>query len=295
MPAPSLLSPQLLARLEALDLVSRKVFLGRFRGERRGGRRGRSVEFADYRNYAQGDDLRFVDWNLFARLDRLFVKLFVEEEDLDVYLLLDAGPSMNFGEPTKFLLAQQTAAALGFVGLLRSHRVHIETLGTSLQTATPVWRGRQNGWRMFTHLQAIRPKEKTSLVDGVRNFSLRHSGRGVVVLLSDLMDKRGYDDALRHLAARRMETYVVHLLSREELRPDVQGDLRLIDCEDDEAMEVTVGAGLLQAYDRTLQAFLTDAREFCGRRGLNYLFVDNGISVEQVVTGLLRQQAGAAR
>jgi len=295
MPAPSLLSPQLLARLEALDLVSRKVFLGRFRGERRGGRQGRSVEFADYRNYAQGDDLRFVDWNLFARLDRLFVKLFVEEEDLDVYLLLDAGPSMNFGEPTKFLLAQQTAAALGFVGLLRSHRVHVETLGTSSRTATPVWRGRQNAWRMFTHLQGIRPTEKTSLIEGVRNFSLRHGGRGVVVLLSDLMDKRGYDDALRHLAARRMETYVVHILSREELRPDVQGDLRLIDCEDDEAMEVTVGANLLQAYDRTLQAFLADAREFCGRRGLNYLFVDNGISVEQVVTGLLRQQAGAAR
>lgn len=286
----SLLSPQLLTRLEALDLVSRKIFLGRFKGERRSTRKGRSVEFADYRNYAQGDDLRFVDWNLYARLDRLFVKLFLEEEDLHVYVLVDAGPSMDFGEPTKFRVAQQTAAALGFVGLIRSHRVRIETLGQSLRAPGPTWRGRPNAWRMFAHLEGLRPTEKTSLVDGVRNFGLRNSGRGVVVLISDLMDKQGYEDALRYLAARRMDVYVVHVLSREELRPDVQGDLRLIDCEDDEAIEVTVGEPLLKAYDRTLQTFLAEAREFCRRRGLNYLLIDNGTSVERVVVDMLRRQ-----
>src|SRR5688500_9903934 len=108
MPADALLTPDLLARLESLDLVSRKIFQGRFKGERRSTRKGRSVEFADYRSYTQGDDLRFVDWNLYARLDRLFVKLFLEEEDLHVYVLVDAGPSMNFGEPSKFRVAQQT-------------------------------------------------------------------------------------------------------------------------------------------------------------------------------------------
>lgn len=290
MPDTPLLTPKLLARLEALDLVSRKIFLGRFKGERRSLRKGRSVEFADYRNYAQGDDLRFVDWNLYARLDRLFVKLFLEEEDLHVYVLVDAGPSMNFGEPTKFRVAQQTAAALGFIGLIRSHRVRIETLGQSLRAPGPVWRGRQNAWRMFAHLESLAPNEKVSLTEGIRNFGLRNSGRGVLVLVTDLMDKQGYDEALRYLTARRMDTYVVHTMSREELRPDLQGDLRLVDCEDDEAIEVTVGEPLLKAYDRTLRSFLAEAREFCTRRGLNYLFVDNGMPVERVVVDMLRRQ-----
>ena len=289
MPDP-LLEPQLLTKLESLDLVSRKMFLSRFKGERRSSRKGRSVEFADYRNYAQGDDLRFVDWNLYARLDRLFVKLFLEEEDLHLYVLLDAGGSMDFGEPTKFRLAQQTAAALGFIGLIRSHRLCIETLGQSLRVPGPVWRGRARAWSMFQYVQSLVAQEKTSLTDGVRNFGLRHPGRGVVVLISDLLDKSGYAEALRYLTARRMDVYVVHTLSREELRPDVVGDLRLVDSEDEEAVEITVGDPLLKAYQRTLGSFLQEAREFCGRRGLNYLFVDNGMPVERLIVDVLRRQ-----
>lgn len=290
MPASTLLTPQLLARLEALDLVSRKIFLGRFKGERRSTRKGRSVEFADYRNYSQGDDLRFVDWNLYARLDRLFVKLFLEEEDLHLYVLVDASKSMDFGEPTKFRFAQQLAAALGFVGLIRSHRVRIETLGQSLRVPGPTWRGRQNAWPMFAHLDGLAATETTSLATGVRNFGLRNPGRGVLVLITDLMDKDGYESALRYLIAHRLDAYVVHVLSREELRPDLAGDLRLVDCEDDEATEVTVGDPLLRAYDATLQSFLAEAREFCSRRGLNYLSVESSLPVERLVFDLLRRQ-----
>lgn len=290
MTASTLLTPQTLARLEALDLVSRKIFLGRFKGERRSTRKGRSVEFADYRNYAQGDDLRFVDWNLFARLDRLFVKLFLEEEDLHLYVLVDASRSMDFGEPTKFRAAQQLAAALGFVGLIRSHRVRIETLGQSLRSPGPIWRGRHHAWRMFKHLTSLTSTETASLESGLRNFGLRNAGRGVLVLISDLMDKNGYEAALRYLTALRMDAYVVHVLSREELQPDVAGDLRLVDCEDEQATEVTVGEPLLKAYERTLQAYLAEVREFCGRRGLNYLQVDNTLPVEQIVVDLLRRQ-----
>jgi uncharacterized protein (DUF58 family) len=253
-------------------------------------RKGRSVEFADYRNYAQGDDLRFVDWNLYARLDRLFVKLFQEEEDLHVHVLVDAGLSMDFGEPTKFRFAQQLAAAIGFVGLIRSHRVRIETLGQTRRAPGPTWRGRHNAWRMFAHLESLAPTETASLLEGVRNFELRNSGRGALVLLTDLMDKHGYDDALRRLAARRMDAYVVHVLSREELRPDLAGDLRLVDCEDQEAIEVSVGGPLLTAYDRTLRTFLAEAREFCARRELNYLFVENTTPVDRTVVEMLRRQ-----
>src|ERR1700676_2894301 len=145
MPSP-LLSPELLAQLERLELTSRKVFRGRMKGERRSPRKGQSVEFADFRSYVAGADLRVIDWNTYARLDRLFLKLFLEEEDLHFYLLLDASRSMDFGEPTKLHYAKQLAAALGFIGLGRSDRVRIETLGQSPRQPAPVFRGRHSMW-----------------------------------------------------------------------------------------------------------------------------------------------------
>src|SRR5437762_8112871 len=130
--APPLLEPQFLARLEQLDLVSRKIFLGLMKGERRSKRKGQSVEFADYRNYVVGDDLRFLDWNLYARLDRLFLRLFMEEEDLHLYILLDVSQSMDFGTPTKLHFARQVAAALGFVGLVNLDRVRVAAFSDRL-------------------------------------------------------------------------------------------------------------------------------------------------------------------
>src|SRR5438093_3611383 len=137
-----LLSPQLLAQLERLELVSRKIFRGRMKGERRSKRKGQSVEFADFRQYVPGDDLRFIDWNLFARMERLYLKLFLEEEDLHFYALLDTSASMDFGEPTKLQYAKQLAASLAFIGLCRADRVKVETLDTSSRKPGPVLRGR---------------------------------------------------------------------------------------------------------------------------------------------------------
>ncbi|HVX59822.1 MAG TPA: DUF58 domain-containing protein, partial [Pirellulales bacterium] len=181
-----LLSPELLVQLEKLELVSRKVFRGRMKGERRSKRKGQSVEFADFRNYVHGDDLRFIDWNTYARLDRLFLKLFLEEEDLHFYTLIDASDSMNFGDPTKLQYAKQLAAALGFIGLIRSDRVRIETVGQPARLAAPVFRGRRSLWRMLDYLEGIQPGESGSLAQGVKNFCLRNSGKGIVLLISDL-------------------------------------------------------------------------------------------------------------
>src|SRR5207248_9706735 len=144
-----LLEPQFLARLEQLELVSRKIFLGRMKGERRSKRKGQSVEFADYRNYVVGDDLRFLDWNLYARLDRLFIRLFMEEEDLHVYLLIDNSLSMDFGDPTKLHYAKQVAAALGFIGLVNLDRVVVEVLNANQSQTSPALRGRRNLGRLL--------------------------------------------------------------------------------------------------------------------------------------------------
>lgn len=287
-PTSTLLSPELLARLEKMELISRKIFRGRMKGERRSPRKGQSVEFADFRNYVPGDDLRFVDWNSYARLERLFLKLFLEEEDLHFYALIDASMSMDFGDPTKLHYAGQLAAALGFIGLIRGDRVKIETLGQPLGRGSSSFRGRQSVWRMLDHIEAIRPGETTSLTAGVKNFCLRNSGKGIVVLISDLMDKSGYESALRYLISQDMDTYVVHLLSAEEIEPELQGDLRLVDCEDGDAAEISVSGPLLRRYKETLAAFVDGARDFCTRRGMVYLLARNEVPVEDLVGGYLR-------
>ncbi len=288
--ATPLLSPELLAQLERLELVSRKVFRGRMKGERRSKRKGQSVEFADFRNYVHGDDLRFIDWNTYARLDRLFLKMFFEEEDLHFYTLIDASNSMDFGEPTKLHYAKQLAAALGFIGLVRADRVKIETLGQSVRTPGPVLRGRASLWRMMSYLEGVKPGEQISLAQGVKNFCLRNSGKGIVVLISDLMDKAGYHEALRFLLAQQMDAYVIQVLSPAEIDPDVKGDLRLIDSEDADVAEVTISAPLLKRYKQTLNSFVDGAREYCTRRGMTYLLTSTDTPVDQLVSSYLRKR-----
>jgi uncharacterized protein (DUF58 family) len=285
-----LLSPQLLAQLERLELVSRKVFRGRMKGERKSKRKGQSVEFADFRQYVPGDDLRFIDWNLFARMERLYLKLFLEEEDLHFYALIDASTSMDFGEPTKLQFAKQLAASLGFIGLCRADRVKIESLGTSSRKPGPTLRGRASLWRMMEYLEGIEPGENVPLAEGVRSFCLRNSGKGILVLITDLMDKEGYEKALRFLVAQQMDVYVLHVLCPEELNPDIKGDLKLIDCEDEDIAEVTVSRPLLDKYKRTLASFLDGAREFCTRRGMSYLMTSTETPVETLVANYLRKR-----
>ena len=286
----NLLPPDLLAQLERLELVTRKVFRGRMKGERRTKRKGQSVEFADFRGYVPGDDVRSIDWNLYARLDKLIVKLFLEEEDLHFYTLIDASRSMDFGEPTKLDYAKQLAAALGFIGLVRADRVQIETLDQGLRERGPVFRGRKSVWRMLDYLNSIEPGDPVTLAEGLKNFCLRNTGRGVVVLMSDLMDKSGYEAGLRYLISQRMDVYVIHLLSQEELEPDVKGDLKLVDCEDQDVAEISVSVPLLARYKSTLDAFVSGAQDFCSRRGMNYLLANNKTPVKELISNYLRRR-----
>ena len=207
-PSQTLLDPKFLARLEQLELVSRKIFLGRMKGERRSKKKGQSVEFADYSNYVVGDDLRFLDWNLYARLDKLFLRLFMEEEDLHFYILIDNSLSMDFGSPTKLHYAKQVAAALGFIGLVNLDRVVIEAFNDRLTQIVPAVRGRRSFWRLLDFLDKLEPAGPSDLTQALRTFSIKSSGKGIVVVLSDFMDKGGYEDALRYLIARQMDIYV---------------------------------------------------------------------------------------
>jgi uncharacterized protein (DUF58 family) len=285
-----LLDPDFLARLEQLELVSRKIFLGRMKGERRSKRKGQSVEFADYRNYVVGDDLRFLDWNLYARLDRLFIRLFMEEEDLHFYVLVDNSLSMDFGDPKKIHYAKQIAAALGFIGLVNLDRVVIEAFNDRLTQSMPAVRGRRSLWRMMSFLEKLEPAGPSDLRQALRSFSLKCSGKGIVVLLSDLMDKGGYEEALRYLVARQLDIYVIQILSQEEIEPEIVGDLRLVDIEDDDTAEITVSAPLLKRYKQNLASYRAALYEYCTRRGISYIFTSNQVPFDRLVMTYLRQR-----
>jgi uncharacterized protein (DUF58 family) len=285
-----LLDPKFLARLEQLELVSRKIFQGRMKGERLSKKKGQSVEFADYRNYVIGDDLRHLDWNLYARLDRLFIRLFLEEEDLHFYLLIDNSLSMDFGTPTKLHYARQVAAALGFIGLVNLDRVVIEAFNDRLVQSMPPARGRRSLWRMMEFLQKLEPAGPSDLRQALRTFSLKCSGKGIVVLLSDMMDKGGYEEALRYLVARQLDIYVIQILSQEEIEPEIVGDLKLTDVEDDDVAEITVSAPLLKRYKQNLAAYRAALHEFCTRRGVACLFTSNQVPFERLVLTYLRQR-----
>jgi uncharacterized protein (DUF58 family) len=287
---PPLLDPQFLARLEQLELVSRKIFLGRMKGERRSKRKGQSVEFADYRNYVIGDDLRHLDWNLFARLERLFIRLFMEEEDLHVYILIDNSMSMDFGTPTKLHYAKQVAAALGFIGLVNLDRVVVEAFNDQLTQSLPPIRGRRSLWRLLDFLQKLEPAGPSDLTRALRTFSLKCSGKGIVILLSDFMDKGGYEEALRYLIARQLDIYVIQILSQEEIEPPVVGDLRLVDVEDEDVAEITVSTALLKRYRQNLDAFRGALYQFCTARGAACLFTSTQVPFDRLVFSNLRQR-----
>lgn len=288
-PSSSLLSPDLIGRLERMELVSRKIFRGRMKGERRSKRKGQSVEFADFRNYVAGDDLRLIDWNLYARLDQLFLKMFLEEEDLHFFALVDASESMNFGDPTKLHVAKQLAAALGYIGMCRADRVSVAALGPEGRRA-PVLRGKASLWKMLQYLDSVPSGQNVSLHDGVKDFSLRTSGAGVCVLLTDLMDKSGYESALRMLIGRRMDVFVMHILSPEEIDPPLRGDRKLIDIEDGDAAEITINAHVIEKYKATVKSFIAGAKQFCSRRSIVYIPVRTDVPVETVVTKYLRER-----
>jgi uncharacterized protein (DUF58 family) len=285
-----LLGTEFLRRLESLELVSKKMLAGRMKGDRLSKRKGRGSEFADFRPYTVGDDLRFLDWNLFGRLDRLFLRLFLEEEDLHVHLIVDTSRSMDTGEPAKLRYAKQVAAALGFVGLVNMDRVAVHAVGGRTTASSPIFRGRPSLWRMLKFLDGLAADDAGDFNKSLRAFAMRATGRGVAIILSDFFDKDGYEEGLKYLTARSLDVYAIQILAAEEIDPTLAGDLKLTDIEDGDEAEVTISAPLLDRYRATLAAFRNQLGAFCSKRGMNCLFTSNQVPFEKLVLGYLRSR-----
>lgn len=285
-----LLTPDFLARIDQLAFVSKKIFAGKMRGERLTRRRGQSAEFADFRNYVVGDDLRFLDWNIYARLERLFIKLFLQEEDLHVSILLDISKSMNWGTPHKGLYTRQVAAALAYIGLVNFDRVSLYTFSDGLQYELAGIRGRRWMFKAIEFLSEVEYSGSSDLARTGKQFATRHPQPGIVVLLSDFLDKGGVEGGMRYLLGRSYDLYALQVLSPEEIDPPLAGDLRLTDVEDDDVAEVTVSRALLARYRQTLQAYCHSIKDYCSRRGVSYLFTSTQVPFDQIILSYFRQR-----
>jgi uncharacterized protein (DUF58 family) len=290
---PALLSPELLRRLEQFQLLAARRAKSSSKGERRSKARGQSVEFADYRNYVAGDDLRYLDWNLYGRLERLFLKLYEEERELPVRIFLDASESMAFGDPRKFDFARQIAAAIGYVALCGFDRVTVVPFGDNLENlniagALRAVRGRKSSLQFFNNLARLSAKGSATLNETLRRGAIEARQAGVAIVLSDFLDPAGYDKGLTALVGRGFQVNVVQILSPEELEPTTFGDLRLVDSETGAVQEVTFGKFRLNAYQHAVQNFIQRLREFCSTRGINFFSVSSAMPVEQLLLKQLR-------
>jgi uncharacterized protein (DUF58 family) len=287
---PTVFDEAFLRQLERLLLLLRSPVRGGLKGGRRSVKRGQSVEFADYRDYALGDDLRQLDWNVFARLEKLFVKLFVEEEDVTITVLLDASASMASGEPQKLLFAKRAAAALGYIGLASEDRVAISALGGRSSRRLVTLRGSGRVFRLLSSLSSIEPAAgPTDLVAAARNAAAQLSGRGVIVLISDLLDPAA-DRMIRELAATRSELIVLHVLSPDELDPQLEGDLRLVDSETGDGIDITADLPTLDLYRERLAAWKASFADLAAKRAASYVELSSDTHLNELIFAELRRR-----
>ena len=299
----ALFDQEFLRKLESLAFLSRRLHRGQSRGAHASVRRGTSLDFADFRGYQPGDDFRTIDWGIYGRLDRLVVRLYAEEEDLSVHLLLDASASMSFGAPPKIDYARRLAAALGYVGIGSLDRVGVTTFGSGLArgpaAALAPRRGRAQLFHMLEYLGGLKPAGRTDIARSLEDYARHSRSPGLAIVISDLLDDpglppgglEGYRRGLQALAFHDFDVVLVHVLDREEISPGEEGPLRLTDLETGQVLPLYVDRPLLAAYRARVSGFFSEVESFCLKNGIEYLRAATIVPFEDVVLRYLRQGA----
>lgn len=286
--------PPTLHKLEQLALTADQVRVGVLKGDRRSKKRGTAVEFADYRDYVPGDDLRRLDWNVMARLERPFIKLLEEEEDLAVHLLIDSSGSMDWPQDSaasdhnKLTYALRLAAGLGHIALTTGDQLTVTSLSSSADRRWGPFRGSGSSVRLFQFLAATRATGITDLNQSLKNYALRVKRPGLLLLISDLFSPGGFKAGLRPLLARGYEVGLIHLLSPDEANPPASGDLKLVDVETGQATEITLDEPTRALYQARLQAWQTDIASYCAARAIHYIPVTTALPWDKLILQTLR-------
>ena len=296
--APLLFDSGFLAKLEQLHILSRRAFRGANRADRPTRQIGASLEFADYRNYVAGDDPRTIDWNIYGRLDRLFVKLFEQEQDLPVYFLLDASASMRwqpeetsrgFPRPSKMDQMRRVAASLAYIALANLDRAKLFWFGSALGKSSPMSRGKAQFHELLGFLR--QPQDfagATDLRQSMRSFVQQTKRRGLVFVLSDFFDPAGFEEPLALLQYEQFDVQVLHVLDPLELDPSATGDLRLSEAESGTSLEITADSALLARYRQEMQDFVHSLSEHCRKRGMAYAQASTAVPFEDLALRVLR-------
>lgn len=305
----SLLDPLFLRKLELLRIQGRKAFPGTMRGERRSTRRGASVEFADFRKYEAGDDFRHVDWSIYARIERLMLRQFVEEEDVRIDILLDQSRSMHFGSPmTKFDFACRAAAALAFLAVSSLDQVGMATFDTAIRLQKRASRGRGHLMAVLNFLEALTADDKpsmkndsvqepekrvedgkthlnqrTSLSGVLRNYQKTTVRPGILFVISDFLDEDDFRTEAKLLAQRKFDVNFIQVLADEEVNPEVAGDLLMVDAESGDEREITANERAVTAYKKILAQYTSSLESFCKSNGLGYAFLQASASFEDLL------------
>lgn len=284
-----LFDSEFLKKLEHLRLISKRLYRGRARGEHHTIKRGMSLEFSDYRRYHPGDDFRYIDWNIYSRLDRLFLKLFTAEEDLVVHLLLDASASMSFGTPPKIDYAKKVAAALGYIALSNLDRVGITAFSDHLKESLPLVRGKDQLFTILNYFDAITPQGATAFSKALMEYAFRNKRTGLAIVVSDLLDPQGMEKGLEALIFSRFEVVVLQIIDEEEIAPPLEGALRLIDIETGQEQRLAVDNHLLHLYQQKVREYFQYIEEFCAKRQIEYIRTSTILPFEDLILRYLRQ------
>lgn len=277
-----------LKKLEYLYIVSKKIFSGRIKAERRSTRRGVSVEFADYRNYTAGDDFRYIDWNAFARLDELLLKLYEEREDLHIYFLVDVSQSMTYGELPKLIYAKRVAAALAYIGLSNLDRIGITAFNTTDTTRLPTERGKGKIFTVLNFLDQINSTGETDLEHAFRNFVHFTKRRGLVVVISDLFDPKGFTAGLNMLKFQKHDLFVIHIIDEKEAEPNLLGDYHLVDVETNQLRPVTINENHIKRYQALFQKYCDDIDRYCTQREISLVRTMTKTPFEELILRIFR-------
>lgn len=276
-----------LRKLEQLRLLAQRGLRGTSTGEHLTRKSGASLEFLDYRNYQIGDDLRYVDWNAYGRLDKLFIKLFHADRDMNVHILIDMSESMQFGSPSKNIFAKRMVAALSYIGLANMDRVGVTSFGQKLKASKAPEKGKQVYIPILRYLQELQPEGQTDFNTSLQEYANQTKKSGIAIIISDLLDPQGIEAGLSALRYAKFDTTVIQILDHEELFPSQKGHFQLQDMETGELKSIPVTHHLLERYQVKMEGFLKNIKLYCLKNQIDYHLFDTKLPFEDFLLDYL--------
>ena len=286
----SFIDEDFLNRLEKLKIITKKGVKGPEKGDHSAKQTGEGLEFLDYRKYHPGDDLRYVDWSVYGRLDKLFIKLFHAEENQTVHILLDMSRSMGFGSPPKHISAKKIAAAVSYIALSSLDKTGMMSFADEVLEHRPPVRGRRKYPDLLNFLLSLKPAGGTDLDRCLTQYASICKNPGIAIIISDLFDEKGYQDGLLALTHRNFDIHLVQVLDHEELFWTKTGNLLLTEIETGQRKATFLDKSLLESYRQTVERFLSDIQHYCSRYGINYYLHDTRIPFEDFLIDYLTKE-----